>query len=119
MISVKEYSKQLVIAALLCHSFVQAQTFETHDPRRIISLGCHVGDGVCSVTLEGAVFVRNATNCPVLSNEVRWDNADKEGRRAYSSLMVAMLAGKKVQLTVSGCTLQKFPKLAYYFVGAN
>ncbi len=111
--------KKLLMLTLLCHGLVQAQSSETNDPRKIISLGCHVGDGVCSVSLEGAVFVRNATNCPVLSNEVRWDNADKEGKRAYSSFMVAMLAGKKVQLTVSGCTLQKFPKLAYYFVSAN
>jgi hypothetical protein len=104
------------VGALVCVS-VSAQPVETSDPRKVVSMGCHVDDGICYVALEGTRFVQNASNCSSWGGgaaEVRWDNADKVGKRAYATMMAAMLAGKKVQLSVSGCTVQGAPKLAFF-----
>jgi hypothetical protein len=88
--------------------------------RQITSLGCHSGDGTCFVTLDGALFGKNepcAANYPTGINQFRFDNGDTpSGRRAYASLMAAFLAGKRVDIAISGCTGQGVPALSYYIV---
>jgi hypothetical protein len=106
-----------VVAAtsLLAASAVHAA--EEAAQRRITSIGCHHGDGTCFVSLDGAPFGGNEGCSAGGGNQFRWDNADAaNGRRTYASLLAAYLQGKRVTVSISGCSGQGVPTVLWYRV---
>jgi len=92
---------------------------ESTGVRKILYLGCHDTDGTCYVGLDGGAF-GVTLGCPLgPMAEFRFDNGDTDvGRRAYASLLAAMLSGKSVVVSLDGCTTQGYPKLLYFAVYA-
>jgi hypothetical protein len=94
-----------------------AATAETAIGRKVKFVGCHNIDGTCYVQLDGAAF-GSSQNCSVNpTNEFRFDNGDTViGRRAYASFLTALVSGRSVTVTVSGCSRQGWPRLHYFHV---
>lgn len=85
--------------------------------RKIVSLGCHHGNGTCYVTLDGSPFGRSLGCASGATNHFRFDDGDTAiGRRSYASFLAAFLSNKLVSVSVSGCTSQGVPMLTYFFV---
>ncbi|WP_426323355.1 hypothetical protein [Pseudoduganella sp. R-43] len=85
--------------------------------RKVVGVGCHNTDGICFVTLDGSAFGATLGCANGASNEFRFDNGDTSiGKRAYASFLAAALAGKTISVSVEGCTVQGYSKLAYFFV---
>lgn len=97
-----------------------AAVHEDTGPRTITSIGCHSIDNTCFVSLDGPVVGANQGCQAIDNNNIRWDNNDtSEGKRTYSSLLAAFLAGKKVNIHIYGCSLQGYPKVIWYVVYSN
>lgn len=105
-----------VIVAAACLLAQPARAEETGF-RSIVDIGCHEDKGTCFVKLDGSAF-GGAQNCRVgASTEVRWDDADQaNGKRTFAALYGAFLAGKQVNLEVSGCTSQQYVAVAWYHI---
>jgi hypothetical protein len=90
---------------------------ETAIGRKVKVVGCHNTDGTCYVILDGAAF-GSSQNCSVNpTTEFRFDNGDTViGRRAYASFLTALVSGRPVTVTVSGCSRQGWPRLHYFNV---
>jgi hypothetical protein len=85
--------------------------------RLTTSIGCHASDGICYVTLAGGNFGGGEGCSSGATNEFRWDDADMpNGRRAYASLLAAHSQQRLLNVTVSGCSSQGWPKLSSYRV---
>jgi hypothetical protein len=86
--------------------------------KKIVTIGCHnVDPSICYVSVDSkfnALYCDSSKSGP--TDEIRWDNADTVmGRRTYASLLVAHLAGKTVNIVLSGaCTLDGFPAIQYF-----
>lgn len=88
---------------------------ETVLARKIVSIGCHHGNGTCYVQLDGAPFGGGEGCATGPTHEFRWDNAETaDGRRTYASMMAAYLQQKKVGVSIVGCSSQSVPSLSYY-----
>lgn len=75
--------------------------------RRVLSVGCHQFNGTCFVSLDGPPIGASLGCGGFSSNECRWDNADTaHGRRTYAPALAAFLAGRRVSVTVDGCSAQ-------------
>lgn len=84
----------------------------------VARIGCHNVDGTCYVSLKGpngAIFSING-GC-ANNGDFRFENSDTNiGLRTYNSFLTAYQTGSMVDIAVSGCTNQNFPKLIYYNV---
>jgi len=85
--------------------------------RKIVDIGCHNVDAICFVTLDGPSFGTNLS-CPVSqTNEFRFDNNDTPiGRRTFAALLAAYLSGKKVAVSLEGCSIQGYPLIKYFHI---
>jgi hypothetical protein len=102
----------LVAAALLVVTSLPAQA-ETA-AGTITGLGCHNTDDECFVTVSGYT---STTRCNQ-SYQLRWNAGTSWGKRWYSTLLAASLAGRGVSLVVhdSACSAQGYPTFAYGYV---
>ena len=81
-----------------------------------MAIGCHNFDNTCFIILDGPGFGVNQ-GCVNSGTGVRWDNGDtSEGKRTYATFLADYLAGKKVDITLYGCSRQSFPTLIWYVV---
>jgi len=76
--------------------------------RTIKSIGCHVHDKTCYVTLDKEV---STTNCS--SNSIRWYSNDANGKEILSLLMSASMANKQVNFNLDGQCVGTYPKFNY------
>lgn len=86
--------------------------------RKIVSLGCHNTDGTCYVRVDGAPF-GGALGCSqgTSHDSFRFDNSNEpQGKRAYASLLAAMVSGRQIEANLDGCSAQGFPKLFYFTI---
>ena len=97
---------------------VAAANYEDLGQRTITKVGCPNSSNVCFIALDGQLF-GSEQGCNTV-DQVRWDNGGtSDGKRAYATLLAAFLAGKKVDITIYGCTGQGYPELASYFLFVN
>lgn len=103
-----------LVAALISGPLLAAEDVPSS---RVLGVGCHSGDGTCYVRLEDRTFGASL-GCPISNtNEFRFDNGDTPvGRRNYASFLAAALSGRKVTVNLNGCSVQGWPKLAFYFI---
>jgi hypothetical protein len=94
-----------------------SQSAEYIQQRRITAMGCHHGNGVCYVSVDGAPFGGSEGCRSGAVNEFRWDDADTpNGRRTYASMLAAFSQNKRVSVAIVGCSAQGVPSLSYYTV---
>jgi len=109
----------LVFCISMSLSITDAAAGESVASRKVVGVGCHNGDGICFVTLDGSPFGASLGCAVGASNDFRFDNGDTSiGKRAYASFLAAALAGKLVSVSLEGCTSQGYAKLAYFFVSS-
>lgn len=105
----------IVPIALTLGALSPGHASETLNDRQITSIGCHALEGICYVTLDGPNFGGGEGCSSGATNEFRWDDADgPNGRRAYASLLAAHSQLRLVNVTISGCSSQGWPKLSSY-----
>jgi hypothetical protein len=109
------FGKLVATAALTLCASSTSFADEALTNRKVTAIGCHHGNGVCYVTVDGANF-GGTLGCTVKStNQFRFDDADSNnGKRSYASLLSAYLSGQPVTVSVGGCSAQGYPALSQY-----
>jgi len=86
---------------------------EDTGPRNVIDFGCHTGNSICYVSIDGAP-VGGEFGCS--SNSVRWNADDApSGKRLFAMVTAAFVSGNRVQFQISGCLPEQatFPTFTY------
>lgn len=97
------FKKYILIA---CTFFLSIFLFSTESyaaghtgSRKIVDMGCHLGDDTCYVTLDSNIAQGNCAATTAAS--VRWSSSSVGGRNALTLLTAAYMSGKRVSFYIT------------------
>ncbi len=104
----KKFFVFLVASSLL--NSANSQGFEL---KEIKSIGCHLNNDTCYVTVSGSAVGSAQCN----SKSLRWrKDANISGKETLSLLTTAFIAGKKVHFNITESCLGNYPTFNYFTI---
>ncbi len=80
--------------------------------RKIVDMGCHLGDDTCYVTLDSNIAQGNCAATTAAS--VRWSSSSVAGRNALTLLTAAYMSGKRVSFYITDACYSSQPSFATF-----
>lgn len=104
--------KKIIGTAVLAATLASAAHASGHTgARSIVGLGCHTGDPVCFVNLDGPAF--GPSTC--MGNQARWDSSMPGGKNTFAVITAAYYAGKSINLNiVADCAFGGYPTFSWF-----
>lgn len=110
-------NNKVVLIALILSTLIPGTGFaQSSGARKITSVGCHIKDNTCFVTIDGDPV--GPDSCK--SNSVRWNSdTNPNGKLAYSSFQAATVTKQQIYLEISTvCYIDQplYPTFLWYSI---
>lgn len=104
--------RKLIAVALLAIGVASHAHASGHTGgRTVVGLGCHTGDPICFVNLDGLAF--GPPTC--MGNQARWDSSTSGGKNTLAVITAAYYAGKAVNLYITAdCAFGGYPTFSWF-----